>query len=55
MGKQLNELTELLLSSLVETLGVLSHLSDAELDDLSIISFAHWRNAATRVKGWNWI
>lgn len=35
MGKQVNELTELLLSSLVETLGVLSHLSDAELDDLS--------------------
>lgn len=35
MGKQLNELTELLLSSLVETLDVLSHLSDAELDDLS--------------------
>jgi hypothetical protein len=35
MGKQANELTELLLSSLVETLGVLSHLSDAELDDLS--------------------
>jgi uncharacterized damage-inducible protein DinB len=35
MGKQVNKLTELLLSSLVETLGVLSHLSDAELDDLS--------------------
>jgi len=35
MGKQVNELTELLLSSLVETLDVLSHLSDAELDDLS--------------------
>jgi hypothetical protein len=35
MGKQVNDLTELLLASLVETLGVLSHLSDAELDDLS--------------------
>jgi len=35
MGKQVNESTELLFSSLVETLGVLSHLSDAELDDLS--------------------
>ncbi len=35
MGKQVNDLTELLLSSLIETLDVLSHLSDAELDDLS--------------------
>jgi uncharacterized damage-inducible protein DinB len=35
MGSKVNELVEQLLSSLVETLGVLSHLSDAELDDLS--------------------
>jgi hypothetical protein len=35
MGKQVNDLIEQLLSSLTETLGVLSHLSDAELDDLS--------------------
>ena len=35
MGKQVNDLIELLLSSLTETMGVLSHLSDAELDDLS--------------------
>jgi uncharacterized damage-inducible protein DinB len=35
MGKQVNDLIEQLLSSLTETVGVLSHLSDAELDDLS--------------------
>ncbi|HKY52876.1 MAG TPA: DinB family protein [Anaerolineales bacterium] len=35
MGKQVNDLIEQLLSSLTETIGVLSHLSDAELDDLS--------------------
>lgn len=35
MGKQVDELTDLLLSSLVETLNVLAHLSDAELDDPS--------------------
>lgn len=35
MGKQVNDLIEQLLSSLTETMGVLSHLSDAELDDLS--------------------
>jgi uncharacterized damage-inducible protein DinB len=35
MGKQVNDLIEQLLSSLNETIGVLSHLSDAELDDLS--------------------
>jgi hypothetical protein len=35
MGKQVNDLIEQLLSSLAETMGVLSHLSDAELDDLS--------------------
>ena len=35
MGKQTDQLMEMLLSSLHETLGVLSHLSDAELDDLS--------------------
>ena len=35
MGKQVNDLIEQLFSSLAETLGVLSHLSDAELDDLS--------------------
>jgi uncharacterized damage-inducible protein DinB len=35
MGKQVNDLIEQLLSSLNETMGVLSHLSDAELDDLS--------------------
>ena len=35
MGKQVNDLIELLLSSLTETMGILSHLSDAELDDLS--------------------
>jgi len=35
MSKQTDRLIEMLLSSLNETLGVLSHLSDAELDDLS--------------------
>lgn len=35
MGTKVNDLVELLLSSLIETMGVLSHLSDAELDDLS--------------------
>lgn len=35
MGKQVNDLIEQLFSSLPETMGVLSHLSDAELDDLS--------------------
>jgi uncharacterized damage-inducible protein DinB len=35
MGKQVDELVDLLLSSLGETLGVLAHLSDAELDDPS--------------------
>jgi uncharacterized damage-inducible protein DinB len=35
MGKQVNDLIGQLLSSLTETMGVLSHLSDAELDDLS--------------------
>ena len=35
MGKQVNDLIELLFASLQETLGVLSHLSDVELDDLS--------------------
>jgi hypothetical protein len=35
MGKQVDQLVEMLLSSLNETLGVLAHLSDAELDDLS--------------------
>ena len=35
MGKQVDELVDLLLSSLVDTLGVLAHLSDAELDDPS--------------------
>lgn len=35
MGKQSDELVQMLISSLSETLGVLSHLSDAELDDLS--------------------
>ena len=36
MGKQTDELVRMLISSLSETLGVLSHLSDAELDDLSV-------------------
>lgn len=35
MGKQVDKLVEMLLSSLTETLAVLAHLSDAELDDLS--------------------
>ena len=35
MGKQTDELVQMLISSLGETLGVLAHLSDAELDDLS--------------------
>lgn len=35
MGKQVDVLIEMLLSSLNETLVVLAHLSDAELDDLS--------------------
>jgi len=35
MGKQTDELAQMLISSLTETLGVLAHLSDAELDDLS--------------------
>jgi hypothetical protein len=35
MGKQVNDLIEQLLSSLTETMGVLAHLSDAELDDVS--------------------
>ena len=35
MGKQTNELVQMLFASLTETLGVLEHLSDAELDDLS--------------------
>ena len=35
MGKQTDELVQMLISSLSETLGVLSHLSDVELDDLS--------------------
>jgi uncharacterized damage-inducible protein DinB len=35
MGKQTDELVQMLMSSLSETLGVLAHLSDAELDDLS--------------------
>ncbi len=35
MGKKVDMLMEMLLSSLNETLAVLAHLSDAELDDLS--------------------
>src|SRR6266496_4003361 len=35
MGKQTDELIQMLISSLSETLGVLAHLSDAELNDLS--------------------
>ena len=35
MGKQVNNLIEQLLSSLTETLDILSHLSDPELEDLS--------------------
>jgi uncharacterized damage-inducible protein DinB len=35
MGKQSDELVQMLIASLTETLGVLAHLSDVELDDLS--------------------
>lgn len=35
MSKEVDSLAQMLLSSLVETLAVLAHLSDAELDDLS--------------------
>lgn len=35
MGKQTDELVQMLISSLSETLGVLAHLSDAELDGLT--------------------
>lgn len=35
MGKQTDELIQMLFVSLAETLGVLAHLSDAELDELS--------------------
>lgn len=35
MGKQVDKLVEMLLSSLNETLAILAHLSDAELDELS--------------------
>lgn len=35
MGKQTDELVQMLIYSLSETLGVLTHLSDVELDDLS--------------------
>jgi hypothetical protein len=35
MGKQTDELVQMLFASLTETLGVLAHLSDVELDDLS--------------------
>jgi len=35
MGKQTDALVQMLVASLNETLGVLAHLSDAELDDLS--------------------
>jgi hypothetical protein len=35
MGKQTDELVQMLISSLVESMGVLAHLSDSELDDLS--------------------
>lgn len=35
MGTQVDNLIEMLLSSLNETLAILAHLSDAELDDLS--------------------
>jgi uncharacterized damage-inducible protein DinB len=35
MGKQSDELVQMLIASLNESLGVLSHLSDAELDDAS--------------------
>lgn len=36
MGKQVNAMIEQLMDSLIETLGVLAHLSDPELDDISI-------------------
>ena len=35
MGKQTDKLIQMLFASLTETLSVLAHLSDAELDDLS--------------------
>ena len=35
MGKQTDKLIQMLFASLTETLGVLAHVSDAELDDLS--------------------
>jgi hypothetical protein len=35
MGKQSDELVQMLIASLTETLGGLAHLSDVELDDLS--------------------
>ena len=35
MGKQTDQLVQMLIASLGETLGVLAHLSDVELDDLS--------------------
>src|SRR3990172_4319061 len=35
MDKQTDELVQMLFASLTETLGVLAHLSDVELDDLS--------------------
>lgn len=35
MGNNVDELVQMLIDSLIETLDVLSHLSDAELDDLS--------------------
>lgn len=35
MGKQIDELVQMLFASLTETLEVLAHLSDAELDDPS--------------------
>jgi hypothetical protein len=34
MAKQVDRLVEMLLASLNETLAVLAHLSDAELDEL---------------------
>ena len=35
MGKQVNAMIDQLMDSLIETLGVLAHLSDPELDELS--------------------
>lgn len=35
VGKNVDDLMQMLVSSLIETMGVLAHLSDAELDDLS--------------------